>query len=182
MRKLGKLLLLLLALVLAADAVWQVAHPVFLQGFFTNDDYNLFPADAIEKEYSRLVQKRVNFEDSLYIVFGSSDQLVTASTSKIMAYLAAKELDFVVSTKEVLEHYEAGLSMVDLQTLVPELSPYFVYRKQSDGTEKAVALEMGQSRFVQGRHPEKPYYLFIPRNSIRTEAARDFIRWAFQER
>ena len=170
MRKLGKLLLLLLALVLTADAVWQVAHPVFLQGFFTNDDYN------------RLVRKRINFEDSLYIVFGSSDQLVTASTSKIMAYLAAKELDFVVSTKEVLEHYEAGLSMVDLQTLVPELSPYFVYRKQSDGTEKAVALEMGQSRFVQGRHPEKPYYLFIPRNSIRTEAARDFIRWAFQER
>lgn len=46
MRKLGKLLLLLLALVLAADAVWQVAHPVFLQGFFTNDDYNLLPTPS----------------------------------------------------------------------------------------------------------------------------------------
>ncbi|MDD7201099.1 MAG: hypothetical protein SPF89_10900 [Sphaerochaetaceae bacterium] len=182
MRKLGKLLLLLLVLVLAADAIWQVTHPVSLQGFFTNDDYNLFPAETIEKEYSSLIHKRVNFEDSLYIISGSSDPLVTASTSKIMAYIAAKELDFVVSTKEVLEHYETGLSMEDLQILVPELSPYFVYRTQSDGTQKAVALEMSQSRFVQGRHPEKPYYLFIPRNSIRTEASRDFIRWAFQER
>ena len=182
MRKFGKLLVATIILILVCDAIWQVTHPVSLQGFFTNDDYNLFDAGAIEKAYAKHVEKRINFEDSLYLLFDSTDQLVTASTSKIMAYVAAKELDFVVTTKEVLEHYRKGLSMADLSLLVPELTPYFVWEKQADGSQRAVALEMSQSRFVQGRHPEKPYYLFIPRNSVRTDATRAFLKWAFQER
>lgn len=182
MRKIGKLLLLALVVVLAFDAIWQVTHPIYLQGFFTNDDFNQFPAKTIEKEYGKLIHKRVNFEDNLYLIAHSGDPLVTASSSKVMAYIAAKELDFIVTTREVLEHYETGLKMVDMAALVPELSDAFVYKTQNDGTQTAVAIDMSQSRFVQGHHPEQPYYLFIPANSIRVEATRDFIRWAFQTR
>ncbi len=179
MRTIGKYLLLALAIILAGDCIWQITHPVKLQGFFTNDEYNLFPAEKIEKEYGSVVHERVNFEDSLYILDGTSDLLISASASKVVAYIAAKELDFIVGPREILDKYQRALSMTDLSTLVPELSPFFVYATQRDG-KKAVAINLSQSMLVQGRHQEKPYFLFIPSNSSRKEETKAFLLWAFQ--
>lgn len=186
MRKPVKILLGILAAILVADVLVQVAVPVRLQGFFTNDDGNLFPAETIQRAYGKAIGGRVAFEDDIYVILegkGRGDPLVTASTSKIMAYIAAKELDFIVTTREVYEHYAPALRMADLHELLPEFpSGWFLYKTDPQtGKETAVALDMAHSRFVEGHPYPVPYYLFIPANSIRQEAAAAFIRWAFQE-
>ena len=46
------LALLLLVGFYIGDAVIQSHKEILLQGFFTNDEYNLFPAERIEKDYA----------------------------------------------------------------------------------------------------------------------------------
>lgn len=46
----------------------------YCRGFFTNDEYNLFPAERIEQDYAATQtltrQQRVVFDDALYIDLG----------------------------------------------------------------------------------------------------------------
>ena len=46
------LALLLLVGFYIGDAVIQSHKEILLQGFFTNDEYNLFPAERIEQDYA----------------------------------------------------------------------------------------------------------------------------------
>ena len=63
------LALLLLVGFYIGDAVIQSHKEILLQGFFTNDEYNLFPAERIEKDYAATHtltrQQRVVFDDAL---------------------------------------------------------------------------------------------------------------------
>ena len=104
------LALLLLVGFYVGDAVIQSHKEILLQGFFTNDEYNLFPAERIEKDYAATQtltrQQRVVFDDALYIdLGGEASEYTAASNGKLTAYMMMHELDFVVTSDEVLEYY-----------------------------------------------------------------------------
>ena len=121
---------LLLCLCLAGFYVWdaacQASRQTVLEGFFTNDDAGLFPAQDIARDFSEILElnsrQQVIFDDSLYVVPGSSADYHTASQSKIVAYVAARELDFLVTTPELTEYYAASLPVYDLKDLMPRSS------------------------------------------------------------
>ena len=102
------LALLLLVGFYVGDAVIQSHKEILLQGFFTNDEYNLFPAERVEKDYAATQtltrQQRVVFDDALYIdLGGEASEYTAASNGKLAAYMMMHELDFVVTSDEVLE-------------------------------------------------------------------------------
>jgi len=178
------LFLTAITLFVVVDVVIQARSKMVLQGFFTNDDYNLFPAEEIQDAYRQTLalkkNDKVNFEDSLYIEVGSHKDYTTASASKVIAYTAAKELDFMVTTGPLVDHYKTGMALEDLRSLTdPSLSKYLVMGEDGNHQEKAIAIDMTESRFVKGTHKDTPYYLIVPENSKRKEAVRSFIAWAF---
>jgi hypothetical protein len=178
------LFLIAITIFFVVDVIIQARSKMVLQGFFTNDDHNLFPAKDIQEAYRQTLDlqrnETINFEDSLYIEIGSHKDYTTASASKVIAYTAAKELDFMVTTAPLVDHYKTGMALEDLRTLTdPSLAGYLVMGEDGNHQEKAIAINMTESRFVQGSHKDTPYFLIVPENSKRKEAVRSFIAWAF---
>ena len=77
------LLVLLAVGFYVGDAVVQGQKEIVLQGFFTNDEYNLFPAESIEKDYAATQdltkRQRIVFDDALYIDLGGEASEYTAA-------------------------------------------------------------------------------------------------------
>ena len=172
------LALLLLVGFYIGDAVIQSHKEILLQGFFTNDEYNLFPAERIEKDYAATQtltrQQRVVFDDALYIdLGGEASEYTAASNGKLTAYMMMHELDFVVTSDEVLEYYKDTFPMEDLEALLPAdlreaLADQLFFNTDADGKTTAIALDMTQSRFVAGTgadadpNVQHTYYFFVP--------------------
>lgn len=175
------------------EAIAQSRKEIVLEGFFTNDDWNLFPADRIEKDYAATLtlgkDQSLLFDDTLYVSMdGTATEYGAASNGKIIAYMANKELDFIVTTEAVYEHYVNNVPMAGLDTaLTPELAEAladrFVPGVDPEGNACFTGLDMTDSRFVQGAGaPEEAerYILFIPLSAPHLEQLNDFIAWSFQ--
>ena len=177
------------------DAVSTAQKEVVLEGFFTNDDYNVFPADTVKKEYAAGLALKKNqtliLDDTLYISLeGDATEYTAASKGKVIAYMAARELDFVVTTRSVLDYYMDGGSvpMLDLNAVLPEdlltkLSDCLIAGTDSDGSPAYVALDLSGCRYVQASAykdelPE-PYVLFLPYGAPHTEQVVDFLRFLY---
>ena len=176
-------LLILLIITVVCDALIERKSNIILQGFFTNDDNNYFPASQIQKEYkAQLNQKgKVVFEDGLYIVPGSSKDYTTASASKVVAYIAAHELDFLVTTQSLVEHYSTGVTFEDITTYLPNDSSNYelIYGKDGNGEQKALAVNLNSSRLLKDKPQTASYYLFIPSTSYRKENVKAFLSYLF---
>ena len=83
------------------------------------------------------------------------------------------ELDFVVTSDEVLEYYKDTFPMEDLEALLPAdlreaLADQLSFNTDADGKTTAIALDMTQSRFVAGTgadadpNVQHTYYFFVP--------------------
>ena len=191
------LLIVILFASYVGDAVAQSGRDIVLQGFFTNDDWGLFDAERLEKEYSSTLElgrkQTVVFDDDLYIdLGGEATEYTAASNGKLIAYMAVRELDFVVTTEAVLNHYEGEAPMLDLSQALPadmleKLSPYLYIGADAEGNPAAVALNMRQSRFILDSYAGKnglidtEYYLFIPLLAPNPERVCEFIRWCFPQ-
>lgn len=190
----GLALLLLVGLYIG-DAVIQSHKEILLQGFFTNDEYNLFPAERIEKDYAATQiltrQQRVVFDDALYIdLGGEASEYTAASNGKLTAYMMMHELDFVVTSDEVLEYYKDTFPMEDLEALLPAdlreaLVEKLFFNTDADGKTTAIALDMTQSRFVAGTgadadpNVQHTYYFFVPAGAPHPEQIVQFLRYSF---
>lgn len=177
------------------DAVIQSHKETLLQGFFTNDEYNLFPAERIEKDYTATQtlthQQRVVFDDALYIdLGGEASEYTAASNGKLAAYMMMHELDFVVTSDEVLEYYKDTFPMEDLEALLPAdlreaLADKLFFNTDADGKTTAIALDMTQSRFVAGTgadadpNVQHTYYFFVPAGAPHPEQIVQFLRYSF---
>jgi len=175
---------MLLVLAILLDFLIHLKSTIVLQGFFTNDEYNLFPAKQMIDDYENYLDltgnRKVIFEDSLFLDLGSSKDYVTASASKIVAYTSAKELDFLVTTEPLMLHYLEGFALEDLRNLTRgDLIPCLYFGKDGNHKYEAVAIDMTTSRFIQGRKLKEKYYLLVPENSKRKEAVREFLSYAF---
>lgn len=176
----------------AADVVIQGRKETALQGFFTNDQQDYFPAGRLQKDvadYLGLEQdQRVVFDDDLYVdLHGEATEYTAASNGKIIAYISTGSLDFVVTSGEVYRHFAQDVPLRDLSQLLPaetyrQLAPYIVTSPNPAGTGEEVpgAIELSHSRFLrQSGLPQGSYYLFVPYNAPHGQALCRFIQYCF---
>ena len=177
------------------DAVVQSRKEIVLQGFFTNDAYNLFPAESIEKDYAAtqdlIKRQRIVFDDALYIdLGGEASEYTAASNGKLMAYTMTHELDFVVTSDEVLAYYKDHMPMKDLREILPadlqqQLGGALYTATDSEGKMSCIAVDMTQSRFVAGTGADADpnvrhtYYFFVPAGAPHPEQIVQFLRYSF---
>ena len=177
------------------DAVVQAHKEIVLEGFFTNDDYNLFPAGDLEKDFAATLdlskKQAVVFDDTLYISQdGGATEYSAASNGKIIAYMATQELDFVVTTEAVYDFYREDVPMADLgKLLTPELyarlEAYLIEGTDPDGNACYTGLDMSQSRYVAGTDAVGDasitgrYVLFVPYSAPHTEMLNEYIAYCF---
>ena len=176
------------------DAIVQAHKETVLEGFFTNDDYNLFPAGELEREFAAVLElgkgQRVIFDDSLYIgLDGIAREYSAASNGKIIAYMATQELDFVVTTETVYAYYAEDVPMADLETVLsPELfaalEDYLVEGTDPDGKACFTGVDMSQSRYVAGRGKDgaaaERYIMFVPYNAPHIEMLNEYLAYCFE--
>lgn len=171
------------------DMVYQSHQVIDLQGFFVNDQLNRFPAKELMKDFSAYRHTprghRIAFEDSLFIDLDSSNEYNAASQSKIVAYVAAKELDFLVAPEDLAKYYADSFSLYDLNGLIPEeladaLKEDLYMAKDGTGTMKACGLNLRGSRFFQEPGDDADYYLLVLSYTSRTDAIKEFIRYAYE--
>ena len=177
------------------DAVVQAHKEIVLEGFFTHDDDNLFPAGELEKDFSATLElskkQAVVFDDSLYISQdGGATEYSAASNGKIIAYMATQELDFVVTTEAVYDFYKEDVPMADLgKLLTPELyaqlEAYLMEGVDPDGNPCFTGLDMSQSRYVAGAGADKDeritgrYVLFVPYSAPHREMLNEYLAFCF---
>lgn len=174
------------------EAWMQTRRETVLEGFFTNDEENLFSAKEITRDFSAYLglssRQQVIFDDSLYVLPGSSIDYHTASHGKIMAYVSARELDFLVTTRDLAEYYGKVFPLWDLEQLLPDhlmdlVGDQLYYVPDSDGVSRACAVSLEGSRFSKGAASSQtaPHYLMVLSYTEHQEALIQFLEYAFQD-
>ncbi len=147
----------------AADVVIQNQKETVLQGFFTNDQRDYFPAARLQRDVADHLGldggQRIIFDDGLYVdLHGEAVEYTAASNGKIIAYISTASLDFVVTTGEVYRHFAQDVPLLDLSQHLPadvydRLAPYIDAVPDPAGERCSVpgAIELSQSRFLQDR-------------------------------
>ena len=173
--------------------VWMTTQrETVLEGFFTNDDQNFFPAKKLTEEITQLFQlnsdQQVLFDDSLHVMLGSHDEYHTSSQSKILAYISARELDFLVTTEELTQYYCPNVPIYDLEELLPaelleKLDGQLYYATDGSGEYKACAVSLANCRYVKGKLADDaaPHYLIAFSYTKHPEALVRFLEYAFEE-
>ncbi len=171
------------------DVLVQSRKEIVLQGYITNDDHNYFPADQMEREYAAVLDlsrnQRIVFDDSLYFdLEGNADEYTAASNGKVIATMAVNQLDFMVTTQAVLEHFRGELPMKDLERFLPQdiltaVQENLVPGLNENGEEALIAINMRDSRYLKNMDTEMDFYLFIPYNIPNEEALLDFLWYCF---
>ncbi len=172
------------------ETVWQSHQTIDLQGFFVNDEHDLFPAGQLMDDFASYAKTpkghRIAFEDSLFVNLESGTEYHAASQSKIVAYTAAKELDFLVVPRELAEYYARSFVLRDLTEVLPEdltgtVAGDLVSMADGTGMEKACLLDMRQSKFLRGTpYAEDGYCMLVLDYTKRGEAVRDFLEFAYE--
>ena len=171
------------------DVLIQSRKEIVLQGYITNDDYNYFPGSQMEKEYAAVLGlsngKRIVFDDSLYFdLEGNADEYTAASNGKVIATMAVNQLDFMVTTLPVVEHFEGQLPMKDLEKFLPEdilnvVRDDLILGLDENGEDAYVGINMADSRYLRGITTEESFYLFVPYNIPNEERLLEFLRFCF---
>src|SRR5690554_1400441 len=95
------LVAIFLLLLYFGDLAYRSTKTFVLQGFIANDEEQLFDDKVLEAEFSSFLglgpKEIAVFDDSLYVQMGKADHYIEASMAKIYAYMAAKELDFLIA-------------------------------------------------------------------------------------
>ncbi len=175
----------------AVDMWMTMQRETVLEAFFTNDEQNLFPSKELEKEFSKRLglarDQQVIFDDSLFVQVGSRDEYQTSSQSKIIAYIAARELDFLVTTQELTDFYLPNVPIYDLEELLPEelfdqVKDQIYYAKDGTGEQKACAVSMENTRFFERASDSSapPHYLMVFSYTKHVENVIEFIEYAFE--
>ena len=171
------------------DALIQSRKEIVLQGYFTNDDQNYFPGSQMEKEFASILTlsrgQRIVFDDSLYFdLEGTADEYTAASNGKVIATMAVNQLDFMVTTLPVLEHFKGQLPMKDLEKFLPAdilkaVRKELVLGLDENGEEAYVGINMANSRYLRDVSTEESFYLFIPYNIPNEDRLLEFLRYCF---
>lgn len=181
---------ILLLLVYSGDLVYRSTKTFVIQGFIANDEENLFDENALTSGFSTYLSlgptEVVVFDDSLYVQLGKADHYIEASMAKIYAYMAAKELDFLIAPEFVVDHYLSALVMRDFthlhtdghQALFELIEPHLHKSISSEGIEGFYKLDLGFSRF----RGSSPLYMIIPKDSPNPDVVVRFLEYIQQKK
>lgn len=91
-----------------------------------------FLTDFAEKEGIDLNTSDITFDTSIRVVEGSMDEVSVTSTQKLMVYVAANELDSMITDFDSFQKYANSSLFYDLRDILTEeqfqaLEPYFYY-------------------------------------------------------
>ncbi len=178
-----------------ADVIRTAQQEVVLEGFITNDDYNVFPAGQVRDEYSATLaltkDQTLIIDDTLYISLeGDATEYTAASKGKLIACMATQELDFVITTQAVLDYYldTEAVPMLDLKAHLPkdlmeQLEEALIIGTNTNGNEAFLALDLSNCRYVQASpwrdELPQPYVLFMPQTAPHPEQVYDFLRFLY---
>lgn len=177
------LVAIVLLLIYVGDVAYRSTKTFVVQGFIANDEEQLFDEKALTAEFSSYLglgpKEVVVFDDSLYVQMGKADHYIEASMAKIYAYMAAKELDFLIAPEFVVDHYLSALSMRNFthllansdHTLFEKLQPHLRTSISSEGIEGVYKLDLGFSRYTG----EIPLFMIIPKESPNPEMVVEFL-------
>lgn len=182
-------LIICLFVAFIGDALIQSRKEIVLQGYFTNDDHNYFPGSKMEQEYASVLDlkrgERVVFDDSLYFdLEGTADEYTAASNGKVIATMAVNQLDFMVTTLPVFEHFRGELPMKDLEKFLPQdllevVRDSLVPGLDENGEDAMVGINMSGSRYLKNVSAQMDFYLFVPYNIPNEDALIAYLRYCF---
>lgn len=100
------------------------------------------------------------FDTTMYIDFDNLNDVTKSSLEKMMVYIAAQEVDVVVTATDMMEYYGYGPTFMDLREILTEeqlakYEPYFYYIDQAIITEKDAAQDAMDYDFTPV-YPENP--------------------------
>lgn len=177
---------ILLLMIYLGDIAYRSTKTFVLQGFIANDEQQLFDEKLLSSEFSAYLKlgpkEIVVFDDSLYVQMGKADHYIEASMAKIYAYMAAKELDFLIAPEFVVDHYLSALAMRDFTHMIDAshhslstvLQPYLTKSISSEGIEGFYKLELGFTRYKG----EPPLYMIVPKESPNPQMVLRFLEFA----
>ncbi len=177
------LVAILLLAIYFGDIAYRSTKTFVLQGFIANDEEQLFDEKALTSAFSSYLElgpkEIVVLDDSLYVQLGKADHYIEASMAKIYAYMAARELDFLIAPEFVVDHYLSALEMRDFTDLYSHqehsqfklLEPHLHSSLSSEGVEGFYKLDLGFSRFSA----ETPLFMVIPKQSPNPEMVVQFL-------
>lgn len=116
-----------------------------------------FLTDFAEKEGIDLNTSDITFDTSIRIVEDSMDEVSVTSTQKLMAYVAANELDSMITDFNSFQKYANSSLFYDLRDILTEeqlqaLEPYFYYVDR----EVVLAIEAANDDLNTDYTPEYP--------------------------
>lgn len=105
----------------------------------------------------------VTYDTSMFIDFNSMDERTISSTEKFVVYIAAAEIDVVISGEDIIRKYAQNETFYDLtkfltEEQVKEYRPYFYYIDNAV-TEKIIAAQNASDydfvpEYPDPKHPE----------------------------
>lgn len=100
------------------------------------------------------------FDTTMYIDFDNLNDVTKSSLEKMMVYVAAQEVDAVVTAADMFEYYGYGPTFMDLREFLTEeqiakYEPYFYYIDQAIVLEKEAASDAMDYDFTPA-YPENP--------------------------
>ncbi len=183
------LVAIVLLMIYFGDLAYRSTKTFVLQGFIANDEEQLFDVNALTSDFSSYLKlgpkEIVVFDDSLYVQIGKTDHYIEASMAKIYAYMAAKELDFLIAPEFVVDHYLSALSMRDFtqmytnekDNLFKQLENHLHASISSEGVEGFYKLDLGFTRYTG----EIPLYMIIPKESPHPDMVLEFLAFMQQD-
>lgn len=116
-----------------------------------------FIADFAEKEGIDLNTSEITFDTSIRIVEDSMDETSVTSSQKLMVYVAANELDSMITDFDSFQKYANSSMFCDLRDILTEeqvqtLKPYFYYVDR----EVVLAIEAANDDMNSEYTPEYP--------------------------
>lgn len=168
----------------------DLSHGMFLNSSTTfsskmiSDDY---------LEYAGIEDPKLSIyvDTSLYLDPDSNDMTTMNSTIKISTLVPAQEVDYMIGPKDLIEHYGSNGFFLSLEEILPD-DLYETYSDQilyynfteEDNTylgEHPIAINISDSPKLAewNAYPSEDVYFAFVSNSLRQEAAIDFLEYLY---
>lgn len=165
---------------------------------YMNDDADI---GVLEQEFAdyegmNLKDYQIGFNMTEYLDFNSTDENSYTSMMKVMAMVAAHDMDVIGGNTAFINYYANGeedsVLFSDLEEVLPPA--FFQYLKEQDRIvymnytdeegkvleQYAAAIEVSDTRIVNKNYLQiTPCYLGIACNTSRLENSIDFLEWIF---
>lgn len=188
----------IIGVLLGILVISQVAHIMYLNTFedalycvYLNsvsiDPLNTAPLEEDFASTLNLTSKQSITSESLYASYGdSSGEMDYATITKIVALIAAKELDVIIADEDNIKYHANMSACIDFETLLPAdllavVKDRLYYAVDAEtGESHAFGIDISGTKFAEDSNlGQTPPYLYIINNSQRIDTAVDLIAYIF---